>query len=228
MLLSPELVKLVERTVEDEGYQPGVTVFSEQDYDDHLAEFLQHVPESGVYIFAYGSLIWNPCFEYIETLPARVRGLHRSFCVKLLRFRGTHAQPGRMMSLDEGGECEGLVYRLAAGSELKELAKVWRREMTRKPPVNMPAWIEVETAKGTLRAIAFRADRTSNVYVLESSSEDTAEILAKAVGHWGSGAEYLLRTVMALEQAGIHDPYLWRLQELVAGKIASRHGFALK
>ena len=224
MRLTPELVALVERIVADEGYPEGTAVFSEQDYDEHLDEFLDAAPSDGISVFAYGSLIWNPCFEHASVCRAMTHGLRRQFCMRITRFRGNRAQPGRMMALDDGGECHGLLYRLPEGCERDALAKLWRREMTRKPASNMPVWIDVESAEGRGRAIAFRADSKSDIYVPEASPEETAEILSKAVGHWGSGALYLRETVHALEAAGIHDPHLWRLQELVAAKIASRFG----
>ena len=224
MHLTPELVALVERIVEDEGYPAGTTVFSEQDYDEHLEAFLDDAPSDGIDVFAYGSLIWNPCFEHTSVRRAVTHGLRRQFCMRITRFRGNRAQPGRMMALDDGGECHGLLYRLTEGSEREALAKLWRREITRKPATNMPVWIDVESAEGRRRAIAFRANSRSDIYAPEVSPEETAEILSKAVGHWGSGALYLRKTVQALEAAGIHDPHLWRLQELVAAKIASRFG----
>ena len=227
MRLTPELVALVERLIEDEGYPSNVTVFSEQDYDDHLDDFLAGAPSDGIDVFAYGSLIWNPCFEHVLVRRAVTHGLRRQFCMSITRFRGSRAQPGRMMALDDGGECHGLLYRLKAGVERDELRRLWRREMTRKPATNMPVWIEVETADGRRPAVAFRVDPKSDVYAPEQSPDDTADILSRAVGHWGSGALYLRETVAALEAAGIHDAHLWHLQELVADKIASRFGIGM-
>ncbi|MFN4156618.1 MAG: hypothetical protein ACK4HF_18395 [Paracoccaceae bacterium] len=47
--------------------------------------------------------------------------------------------------------------------------------------------------------------------------------MARAGGHVGSGAEYLFRTVEALQAVGIHDPHLWQLQHLVANEIGTIH-----
>jgi len=51
-------------------------------------------------------------------------------------------------------------------------------------------------------------------------------VLARACGHVGSGAEYLYNTVSHLEEFGIRDRNLWRLQQLVADEIRSIHGSA--
>jgi cation transport protein ChaC len=127
-----------------------------------------------------------------------------------------------MMALDRGGSCEGFVQQLHEGREYEELQKLWRREMTMKPPGNMPRWIEVEIAPGTVRAIAFTANAERPNYAGDLGIEEIADTLAVACGHWGSGAEYLHETVKSLEASGIHDDYLWRLQELVAQRIMAR------
>jgi cation transport protein ChaC len=66
-----------------------------------------------VWIFAYGSLLWNPAVEHAEERSSVVRGWHRSFCIRMKDWRGTVDQPGLMMGLDRGGQCEGMVLRLA-------------------------------------------------------------------------------------------------------------------
>jgi cation transport protein ChaC len=106
------------------------------------------------------------------------------------------------------------------------LGKLVRREMSAKPPTNVPRWIRIETDDGPVRAIAFVLDRKGRVYAGKVSPEETASLLAKACGHWGSCAEYLHNTVMHLEERGIHDRNLWRLQALVAERIKATTGTA--
>jgi cation transport protein ChaC len=222
MRLTPELVDRVARVVEDEGYEAHVEVFNEADYDEHLAEFLVPLaPSDPVWVFAYGSLIWKPGFAHVETRRGVAEDWQRSFCLRIKRFRGTRAQPGLMMQLDRGGSCEGLLMRLPPGEEISELRGLWRREITAKPPGNLPRWIDVTSGPETVRAIAFTANPAKDNYVCGLSLDEVAETLTLAAGHWGSGAEYLLHTVAALEAAGIHDPHLWQLQEMVADRIAA-------
>lgn len=124
MQLTPELVGRVARTEPDEGYEAHIEVFSEQDYDAHLHEFLLlHEPGSAVWIFAYGSLIWKPGFAHVETRRGMAQGWQRSFCLRITRFRGTRAQPGLMMQLDRGGSCEGLLMRLPPGGRTRRIAR---------------------------------------------------------------------------------------------------------
>ncbi|MBL8906179.1 MAG: gamma-glutamylcyclotransferase [Rhizobiales bacterium] len=220
--LTPELVERVARIEPDEGYEPHVEVFSDTDYEDHLQEFLApSMPDDPIWVFAYGSLIWKPGFAHVETRRGVAEGWQRSFCLRITRFRGTRAQPGLMMQLDRGGSCEGLLMRLAPGVELDELRGLWRREMSAKPPSNMPRWIDVTSGPETIRAIAFTANPAKDNYDCGLPADQVAETLVLAAGHWGSGAEYLFHTVTALERAGIHDPYLWELQEMVAERIAA-------
>jgi cation transport protein ChaC len=95
--------------------------------------------------------------------------------------------------------------------------------MTVRPPGNSPNWIDVEADGRSWRAIAFTANPESPNYAGDLPLEEIAASLAVACGHWGSGAEYLLQTVTALEAHGVHDPHLWELQERVADLIEAGH-----
>lgn len=109
MRLTAAHVSLVHRDIADSGPVPGFTQFSEADYEDHLAEFLSHRPAGPVAIFCYGSLIWKPVFIPARASRATALGWHRSFCLRVARFRGTPQEPGLMMQIDRGGTCEGVV-----------------------------------------------------------------------------------------------------------------------
>jgi glutathione-specific gamma-glutamylcyclotransferase len=222
--LTEELVRRVHRDLEDPGYDRATAVFSEKDYDDHLEEFLSEKPTDSVHVFAYGSLMWKPAFDHAGMLRGTAQGWRRSFCLRITRFRGTAQRPGLMMALDKGGTCEGFVQQLHRGREYEVLQKLWRREMTMKPPANHPRWIEVQLENSSVPAIAFTANPERPNYVAGLSMEEISDTLSIACGHWGSGADYLQQTVNALEAAGIHDPYLWHLQELVAERIMARCG----
>jgi len=223
MRLTPELVALIARKVEDGGPAPGVVVHNEADYEASLEALLAAGAWRGedVWVFAYGSLLWNPAFEVAEQKAAVLHGWHRAFCIRLTRFRGTPEQPGLMMSLVPGGSCRGALYRIGGDRVVESLRKLWRREMTVKPPNTPPRWVVAKAGSTDVRAIAFVADRRGPNYVSGLSGEQTASVLCKAVGHWGSGAQYLLETVDHLERQGIRDANLWRLQRLVAQRLTA-------
>ncbi len=222
--LTEDLVRRAHRDVPDAGPSATTTVFSEEDYDAHLTAFLKDRPDGPVNVFCYGSLIWKPVFEPVVTARAIALGWQRAFCLRIVRFRGTPEQPGLMMQIDRGGQCEGLVQQVAASREWEDLSVLWRREMTVKPPGNFPRWIDVDIGGKIARAIAFTANPASPNYVGGLATEEIAQTLAKACGHWGSCADYLHQTVLSLDAAGIHDDYLWGLQERVAELIEAQGG----
>jgi glutathione-specific gamma-glutamylcyclotransferase len=216
-------VRLVHREIADTGPDPAQQHFSEEDYAQHLEEFLEARPEGPVQVFSYGSLIWRPAFSPVRVIRATAIDWHRSFCLHMVRWRGDRNWPGLMMQIDRGGHCEGVVQEIAADGEIETLLALWRREMTVKPPGNMPRWIDVGIDGRDGRAIAFTANPESPNYAGGLSIETIAKRIAFACGHWGSNAEYLRQTVTALERHGIHDTYLWDLQERVAKAIEERH-----
>ena len=83
-----------------------------------------------VWVFAYGSLMWNPELRFAERLPARVYGWHRGFCLYSPEYRGTREKPGLVLGLDRGGSCRGIAYRLAPATLAAEIDYLWTREMT--------------------------------------------------------------------------------------------------
>lgn len=219
--LTAELVARAHRVLEDPGPPPGRVPMTEEDYDASLTQILSCLrPERDVWIFAYGSLIWNPACASVERRPAVVPGWHRSFCFHILRFRGSPERPGLMMGLDRGGVCRGIAYRIPRADAWGELSKLWRREMSMKPSANVPRVVKTDFGEETVPAITFVVDRRHPAYAGRLPLEAVAEKLATGCGHWGSCAEYLLNTVVKLEEHGIRDRNLWRLQSLVAERLA--------
>lgn len=225
--LSLELCARIHRQVEDPGPAGGLSYLSEAEYAASIGAALAQAPHvdgmpvPDIWIFAYGSLIWNPGFAWIERRIGSVKGWHRSFCLKSTRWRGSPDKPGLMMALEPGGQCQGLVYRLSPANRDDDLNRLWRRELGVKPVNHHPRWIQVRTDQGSVRALAFTANRGGQSYRRPASLEDTAAIIAGAVGVWGPCAAYLCETVTHLEAWGIRDRHLWRLQALVAQIIAA-------
>lgn len=214
-------VARVHRIVPDAGPTPGVEQQTDADYAAWVQRILRDHPAPGapIQLFAYGSLIWKPEIEHQAERPAVARGWHRSFCLRMTRFRGTADQPGLMMALDRGGMCKGVVLELPPADPVAQLDRLFRREFTVKPINSMPRWLTVTTAEGPVRALGFVMNRASPYYAGRLPPEEVARTLSRACGHWGTGAEYLLNTVTQLEARGIRDAGLWRLQALVAEEI---------
>ena len=119
-----------------------------------------------------------------------------------------------MLSLDRGGQCQGIALRLDPGDLATRLEALLRDE----PPLP-PRWVTARTSQGAVRAIALAMDRGHFMHAGRLTEGEVADRLAKAVGHVGTMAEYLLNTVLHLEEAGIHDRALWRMQSLVAERL---------
>jgi cation transport protein ChaC len=218
--LTPELVASVHRVVPDPGPRPGATYLQEHDYEaiaDHI--LTGHPHAGGFWVFAYGSLIWKPGFPATDELNAQVHGWHRSFCLRLTRWRGTPECPGLMLALDRGGSCRGRAMRLSGDGLRSSLLGLLKREMSAKPSTVNPRWLLARTPSGPLPVLAFTVNRSGSAYAGRLPQPVIAETLARAAGHWGSCAEYLLHTVESLEQHGIRDRSLWRLQQAVAEQI---------
>lgn len=218
LALTPAHIARVHRDVPDTGPPPGMVLHDDADYAAWVSRIADRAPPGPLRLFAYGSLIWKPEIDHTAETPATAHGWHRRFCLKMIRFRATPDCPGLMMALDRGGSCKGVLYDLPSADLPTTLDRLFRREFTVKPINSMPHWITVRTAQGPATALAFVMNRASPAYA-RLTLPDQAEMLARACGHWGSGAEYLLNTVTHLEARGIHDRGLWDLQRLVANRI---------
>jgi len=190
--------------------------------DDEIERSLRDTLDDGchddLWLFGYGSLMWKPDFAFAEHTVARVRGYHRSFCLWQRRYRGNRHNPNLMLALDAGGSCSGLAYRVTAPGVETKIAATWRRELVGNG--YRPRWVTAHTDRGPVRAVAFIANRNNaERYTGRLPDEEIARYIAAACGEGGSGAEYLLETVLALEKLRIRDSRLWRLQRLVAGHL---------
>jgi cation transport protein ChaC len=166
-----------------------------------------------VWLFAYGSLMWNPEFEFAAASPALLRGYHRRFCLYSRDYRGTPERPGLVLGLDRGGSCHGIAYRLPPDNIGAALDRIWAREMTGR--VYDMRRVAVQTPDGAVVAHACVVRRGSPDYAGRLSVDETARLLASAVGGRGTGRDYLANTVRHLEALGIRDGLLHRIDHHV-------------
>jgi len=182
-----------------------------------LAATLKRKPKgSGWWIFAYGSLLWNPLFPVAEMRIAKLHGLHRRFCLWSLASRGTPDCPGLVLGLDRGGACRGVALRLPAPLALDELHLLWRREMV--VGSYTPRWVTLDVDGRVLHALTFVVRRDHPQYAGRLPFEREVDVFARARGAFGSSADYLERTRVALVAHGIVDPYLEALAEAVIAR----------
>jgi cation transport protein ChaC len=201
---------------------PHLRLLTEAERAESLRATLAARPEGDVWLFAYGSLIWNPTIRVVEQRTARIQGWHRAFCLSTIAGRGTLELPGLVLGLDAGGHCEGLAFRLAEEDLEGELTLVWRREMVASAYV--PRWMDVLDRDGRRfgGAITFTIDPAGTYYAGGLAAEAVIERLATAAGHLGSSAEYLFQTRDGLRAHGIPDPELEALAAKVEAVRAAR------
>ncbi len=190
-------------------------VWSDERLLQSIRETLQQQSAKELWIFAYGSLIWNPLFDYSDRCSIIVRDWHRQFCLLAPVGRGTIENPGLVLGLESKANayCEGIAYCLPIDENLEsELLLLWRREMVVGSYI--PTWIQGKNGDRDLEVLTFVVDTKHPVYV-NFSPEKTIESLATAKGSLGSSAEYLDNTVQGLLAAGIEDRTLIELNRLV-------------
>ncbi|MFY3985932.1 gamma-glutamylcyclotransferase [Achromobacter xylosoxidans] len=194
---------------------PGQPCWTRQRIEASMHETLEQRPQGKpVWLFAYGSLIWNPLLKYAERQSAVLQGWHRSFCIRLLAGRGTYEKPGRMLALNTGGYSSGVAFRLDDRNLLEELGLVWIREMVHG--LYRPIWGLIRLASGkTVPSLAFVADTEHAQYERDATIATAAPLIASASGHLGSNRDYLLQLDATLAKHGISDGYVHQLANVV-------------
>ena len=160
-------------------------------------------PGEDVWIFAYGSLMWNPAFLHEENVTGRIYGYHRRFCLWSRIGRGSPECPGLILAIDRGGSCRGVAIRIAAENVAEETEIIWRREMIAGTYV--PRWVDVRTARGLIPAVAFTVNRSHELYSGLLPFDETARHIARSEGQIGRCRDYLIDMVDHLDELGIPD-----------------------
>lgn len=169
-----------------------------------------------VWLFAYGSLVWNPAFEFIERRVAMVQGFHRRFCLWSRINRGTPHRPGLVLGLDNGGSCHGVVYRVGQAHAEHELRLLWRREMLLGS--YRPHWLHARTPDGAVHALAFVINHQASGFAPHMDDEQIVDVLTQGEGRFGKGLDYLRETVAGLAASGVPDHHLERLVSIAAAR----------
>jgi glutathione-specific gamma-glutamylcyclotransferase len=218
-------VALCQRDVPERRGADPYDYFTEVDYQQAVDRLLSERPRGPFWIFAYGSLLWKPEVEVARWENCSVAGWHRQFALSIDNYRATPEQKGYMMCLCPGAQCSGRLMALREDTIRADLHKLLYREVGGHEHLAGVRWLAAETLNGRERALAFFAGPDQlDFYVPGTPLPQVAKALARACGHWGSGAEYIYNTVLHLEELGFHDEELWRLQELVAAEIEAIYG----
>ncbi len=162
-----------------------------------------------LWVFGYGSLIWNPEFPVKAQYVARLDGYHRSFCMRSIHHRGTIAEPGLVLALDRvaGGVCTGVAFEVMDGAEAETLAALRERELVSSAYLEKTCDIELADGR-KVKAVTYVIDPDHEQYCGDLPLEEQAHIIARAVGGRGPNDAYLFNTVEHLAQIGLQDPDL--------------------
>ena len=168
----------------------------------------------GLWVFSYGSLMWDPGFHFAEVRLAELAGHQRRFSYMTTMARGSPEYPGLMLSLDEcTGSCKGLAFRIAADLVHAESAMVWGREMIRGG--YCAKLLPVGTPQGDVTALVFCSNPSHPDHTPGLTIERTAAMIASGSGVLGSNRAYLEQVAAQLERLGIADAYIEHLAQQV-------------
>ena len=198
----------IDAQAKEEGWPPGWRM--EHDAREaNRQSVLSERMKRDLWVFAYGSLIWDPAVHVEEYRYGALSGWHRSFCMRLEGGRGSHERPGLMAALDEGGHCDGVVFRIPAALVDRETAYMWRREMFSGS--YRPVFLDVSTPQGLVEALVFVMEQNDRRYMPDLSEDESARMIAVAEGGLGPNFAYLDSLVRHLDDLGIGDDDMRRL-----------------
>ena len=162
-----------------------------------------------MWVFGYGSLLWNPGFEVAESVIGTLPGYARSFCMRSIHHRGTEEEPGLVLALDRQADhaCTGMALRVAPGQEEQTLAYLRERELISSAYIEKTLQVSLEDGR-VVEAVVYVIDEDHDQYCGGLPLEEQAQIIARAVGGRGPNTEYLYNTADHLHEVGLHDPDL--------------------
>ena len=201
-----------------------------QDYDNN-----RPAPrEETLWVFGYGSLMWNPGFAFAQRLGARLNGYRRAFCIYSTHHRGTHEKPGLVLGLDRGGACEGAAFRIRPEDRSEVLRYLREREQVSgvyreaRVSLDLPLSDGIGSGFETVTGIAYIVEPRHPGYTGPLTISEQARLIRAATGLSGPNVEYLVQTCRQLRDAGIRDREIERVLASVGGLFASRDGPQVK
>ncbi len=174
--------------------------------------FPVELEQDELWVFGYGSLMWNPGFPFTESATGRLYGYHRDLCVWSWHYRGNRQTPGLVLGLDQGGSCTGVSYRIDNNDRGAVLAYLQHRELNTEIYDVVCSPVLLDTGR-KVTALCFVVDRKKEQYTGRLSLGEVTRIVKSARGQRGENMEYVVNTYTHLQELGVRCR---RLQEVVA------------
>lgn len=169
--------------------------------------------EEDIWLFGYGSLLWDAPFAHKAAVPARLAGWQRAMCVWTALARGTPDCPGLSLGLVPGGGCEGLAFQIGRTNRDTALEAIWQREMW--TDIYHPIWVRLDMDGARTHALTFVINQASPQYAGDLSRDEMIRHIALAHGERGPCRDYLGDTIGRLRGLGIIEPELETLYDAV-------------
>ena len=170
-----------------------------------------------IWVFAYGSLMWRPGFDYLESRKVTLDGYHRDLCILSHVFRGTPQVPGLVLGLNPGGTCLGVAFRVAGAQVADVMDYLYEREMVHD--VYEPKWLKARDETGeVMETYTFVSIADHPQYVGHFEQDTKVDLVLQGVGQMGRSLEYLENTCRHIRALGIVDEGLERILHAAQAK----------
>lgn len=217
--VTPEVLAAWDERARRAGHPPDWRLSNEAIEASRRATLGQLRPGEDLWIYAYGSLMWDPSFHFSEIRRASLEGYARRFSYRSSLGRGTPERPGLMLTLEKGaGRCQGLAFRIDAAIADAESQILWRREMVRGGYV--PTLVPLATSHGEVTGIVFACNTAHPDYLGGLPLAEKAAVIARAAGFNGSNRAYLEQLASLLDCVQAEDEYVSELLAQVRALVA--------
>lgn len=206
----------IDALIEEARRHGPYDALTHEEREQNRQHFLSSHQGEGLWVFGYGSLLWNPAFNFEKSEPAKLFGFHRKFCLQLSMGRGSPQNPGLMLALDHGGSCNGRAFFIPQNDVASETKILWMREML--SGAYKAKWCKMKSANQTLSGLTFVINRNHARYITGLEIDKTIELLATGSGHLGSCRDYLENTIDHLDEINVRDHYLHLLRNRLRKK----------